>query len=347
MNSTYIIGEIGQNHNGSLGLAYQLIDMAVSPVVDECFGEQLVGISAVKFTKRDLKNEMTTTMYNQEYDSPHAFGRTYGEHRQALELTDEEHFALYKYAKSKGIDFIETICSESCLSLLELFRPDYIKIASRDLTNLPLIEAVANTRIPMILSTGMGGDYEIDKAYEIIRRFHNNLSILHCVSEYPLKYKNVNLRSIPYLKQRYGFPIGYSDHTIGVSIPVAAVAMGAEIIEKHITLDRTMKGTDQKGSLGPEGLNRLIRNIRLLEMSMGRCDNFINADVLGAKVKLERSVASKHSMEVGHIITKDDIHLLSPGTGTCWSERGLIIGKRLSRGIEANEIIRWDHIIEE
>ena len=176
-----------------------------------------------------------------------------------MELNDEQHFELYKYAKSKDLDFVETLCAIGCLSMIELFEPDYLKVASRDLTNLPLLNAMAETRIPMILSTGMGGEKEIDEALEIITKHHESVSILHCLSQYPTEYKNINLKSITYLQNRYsGFKIGYSDHSIGISIPIAAVAMGATIIEKHITLDRSMKGTDQAGSLAPDGMFRMV-----------------------------------------------------------------------------------------
>src|SRR5690606_16480283 len=139
------------------------------------------------------------------------------------------------------------------LKMLKIFIPDKLKVASRDLTNLPLLSALAETRIPIILSTGMSGKEELDKALELITRYHSSISILHCVSQYPTHPTNVNLKTISFLKKYYPqYPIGYSDHTIGISAPVAAVAMGAEIIEKHITIDRRLKGTDQAGSLGPD-----------------------------------------------------------------------------------------------
>ena len=157
---TYIIGEIGQNHNGSVDIAKLIVDLIARPVREETFGIDLKPINAVKLTKRDLKEELSVSQMNKPYDSPNSFGRTYGEHRAALELSDEEHFEVFKYAKSKGLDFVETLCAKGCLSLLKLFVPDYLKVASRDLTNLPLLEMLAETRIPIILSTGMAGKNE-------------------------------------------------------------------------------------------------------------------------------------------------------------------------------------------
>ena len=267
---TYIIGEIGQNHNGSVELAKVIIDLASREVKDELFGNVLKGMDAVKLTKRDLKQELAQSQMDRVYNSPHAFGTTYGEHRANLELSDEEHFEIYTYAKSKGLDFVETLCAIGCLSLLKYFIPDRLKVASRDLTNLPLLGALAETEIPIIISTGMAGKKELDDALNTISKYHNNISILHCVSQYPTEPQNVSLNTIRYLLNNYkDFVIGYSDHTVGISIPVAAVAIGAKIIEKHITLDRRMKGTDQGGSLGPDGVGRMVRDIRFLDQSQG------------------------------------------------------------------------------
>ena len=154
---TYIIGEIGQNHNGSVDIAKLIVDLVCRPVKEEVFGLDLKPINAVKLTKRDLNEELSASQMNRIYDTPNSFGRTYGEHRAVLELSDEEHLDVYKYAKEKGLDFVETLCANGCLSLLKLFTPDYLKVASRDLTNLPLLAAMAETKIPIILSTGMAG----------------------------------------------------------------------------------------------------------------------------------------------------------------------------------------------
>lgn len=339
-NNTYIIGEIGQNHNGSLDLAKLLIEMVSRPVHEDLFGLELPKMDAVKLTKRDLKAELSDSQMNKIYDNANSFGRTYGEHREFLELNDEEHFECFKHAKLHGFDFVETLCAIGCLSLLKLFTPDRLKVASRDLTNLPLLEALAETKIPIIVSTGMAGKKELDEALAVITKYHNEISILHCVSEYPTKPQNVNLNTIKYLQKHYSdYKIGFSDHTIGISTPVNAVAMGAEIIEKHITLDRRMKGTDQAGSLGPDGVNRMVRDIRVLEMSFGREEIYIEPAVMSAKVKLERSIATNKNLKAGDLITGEDLHLLSPGDGYKWSQLREVVGKSLISDIAANEII--------
>lgn len=344
--NTYIIGEIGQNHNGSVDIAKLIIDLASRKPVDELFGTDLPAMDAIKLTRRDLNEELTHSAMRRPYNSPNSFGRTYGEHRAFLELSDEEHFEVYKYAKAKGLEVVETLCATGCLSMLRLFQPDRLKVASRDLTNLPLLEAMAETKIPIILSTGMAGRQELDEALAVISRRHSNIAILHCLSQYPAEHKRINLLSIPYLLEHYGeYTIGYSDHSIGIMIPVAAVALGAKVIEKHITIDRNMKGTDQKGSLGPDGVRRMVRDIRVLEQSMGKKDLFIDESVTGARVKLERSLASRRHIEKGERIVETDLHLLSPGDGVKWRDMDLIVGKRAAEDIPKDEVI-YKHMVE-
>lgn len=148
MAKTYIIGEIGQNHNGSVDVAKLLVELVARPVHEDLFNMELPPMDAVKLTKRDLSEELSVSQMNRPYDSPNSFGKTYGEHRAFLELSDEDHFEVYRFAKSLGLDFVETLCAKGCLSLLKLFVPDRLKVASRDLTNLPLLAAMAETKIP-------------------------------------------------------------------------------------------------------------------------------------------------------------------------------------------------------
>ena len=340
MGHTYIIGEIGQNHNGSVDIAKLLVDLTARPVKEDLFNIDLKPMDAIKLTKRDLNEELSASQMAQSYNSPHSFGKTYGEHRAFLELSDEGHFEVYKHAKSKGLDFVETLCAIGTLSILKLFTPDRLKVASRDLTNLPLLKAMAETKIPIILSIGMGGKEELDSALDIITKYHSNISILHCTSEYPTHPLNMNLHSITYLKKHYPqYTIGFSDHSIGISAPSIAIGLGAEIIEKHITIDRRMKGTDQACSIGPDGLNRMVRDIRITEIGLGTEALTIPESVSAAKNKLERSIATNRTMKKGEIISENDIHLLSPGDGFKWSEKKLVIGKTLKNDIKSNEII--------
>lgn len=342
---TYIIGEIGQNHNGSVDIAKLLCELVCRPVREDGFDMDLKSMDAVKLTKRDLSEELTTTQMNRPYINKNSFGKTYGEHRAALELSNEEHYEIYKHAKSLGLDFVETFCAIGCLSLLKLFIPDYLKVASRDLTNLPLLEAMAETKIPLILSTGMAGKKELDDALDVITKYHSEISILHCVSQYPTHPENLNLNTIHYLKENYPqYKIGFSDHTIGISAPVVAVGMGAEVIEKHITIDRSMKGTDQIGSLGPDGVNRMVRDIRICEKWLGTKGLYIDKSVTSSKEKLERSIATMRDMKKGEVVTEYDLHMLSPGDGFKWSQLSEVVGKTLIEDVPRNEIIYPKHL---
>ena len=345
MSSTYIIGEIGQNHNGSVDLAKLICDLVARPIEEDLFNLNLEGMNAVKLTKRDLSQELSRSQMARLYNNENSFGKTYGEHRSYLEMTDEQHFEVYQHAKKLGLDFVETLCAPGCTSLLKLFTPDYLKVASRDLTNIPLLEVLGETKIPIIISTGMAGKKELDDALLILSKHHEEISILHCVSEYPTRPQNANLNTVKFLIDNYSkYTIGYSDHTIGISAPVAAVALGAKIIEKHITIDRRMKGTDQKGSLGPDGVNRMVRDIRLIEQSMGNEDIHISSSTGSAKEKLERSIASKVNINKGTKISEEMLHMLSPGSGFKWSERSEVIGKVAKQNIPEGEIIDSNYI---
>ena len=191
----YIIGEIGQNHNGSVDIAKMLIDVVSRPIIDKLFDKELKSMDAVKLTKRDLSQELSDSQMNKPYLTQNSFGKTYGEHRKFLELSNEQHHELFNYSKQKGFDFIETLCSIGCLSLLKVFTPDKLKVASRDLTNIPLLSALSETKIPIIISTGMAGRKELDVAVDLISKYHTKISILHCVSQYPTEYQNVNLKT--------------------------------------------------------------------------------------------------------------------------------------------------------
>jgi len=338
----YIIAEAGQNHNGDMLLAKQLIDMTAMPIMDKAFNRVLNPINAIKFTKRDLSEELTKDAWEKSYDSPNAFAPTYGEHREKLELSYEQHIELYHYAKEKKLDFIETLTSPKTVKLVEKINLKYIKVASRDLTHIPLLEEIGKTRIPVILSTGMGGEKEIDQALNIITKYHENIIILHCLSQYPADYKNLNLLSIPYLKEKYPYTIGYSDHSIGIVAPIMAMALGAEFIEKHITISHSLKGSDHKGALEPDGLWRMARDIRNFEMAFGDKTKKVHEAIKPFKEKLERSLCLNKKLEKGEIVKEKDFIMLSPGGGLSWSSYKKIIGKRANKEIEPMSLIKLE-----
>lgn len=337
---TYIIAEIGQNHNGDMHLAKKLIDVAAMPIFDFFTGQTLPGVDAVKFTKRDLAEELSEEAGNKPYNSPHAFGRTYLEHRQALELSIEQHVELEEYAHSKGLDFIETLCSPGCLPLHDRAKIDSIKIASRDVTNIPLLEDIGRLESRVIVSSGMCTLEELRNAVSILSTAPKEIWILHCISQYPAQYENINLRSIGFLQREFpDHRVGYSDHSIGIVVPAAAVAMGASIIEKHITLNRNMKGSDHAGATEPEGLWRVVRDIRNIEKAIGSDGKELCQDVLPVRDKLARSLALQTILKKGEVLEEQHLCMRSPGRGLSWEDRRKILGKRARTDIPANSLI--------
>ena len=341
----YIIAEAGQNHNGSMKLARQLIDMTAMPVMDKAFNTEFRGVNAIKFTKRDMTEELTRDAYDAPYDSENSYGATYGEHREKLELSYDEHVELFEHAHGKGLDFVETLTSPKTLALLDRIDVRYIKVASRDLTNIPLITEIARTKRPVILSTGMEGERELDRTLDIITGYHTDITILHCISQYPAQYHNLNLLSIPYMKERYpDFTIGYSDHSLGIVAPVVAFALGADVIEKHITVSHSLKGSDHKGALEPDGLWRMARDIRNMEQALGKREKRVPDDILPFRHKLERSLATRNPKRAGDTIEEADLVMLSPGGGLGWDDRNRILGRRLKADIPALTALEEDMV---
>ena len=207
---------------------------------------------------------------------------------------------------------------------------------------------MAETGLDVIVSTGMSDMYDLVEALNILDTGRNEVSILHCLSQYPAQYDRLNLLSIEDLKNRFGkaHKIGYSDHSLGNHIPLAAVAMGAEIIEKHVTLDRSMKGTDQAGSSEPQEMKELVHNIRTFEMSKGTLGIFKDKSTIEASKKLERSLAANQELYNGNIITEDEIHMLSPGDGLKWSDLDKVVGKTIRNDIPKNALIRLEDLVD-
>lgn len=327
----YIIAEIGQNHNGSVKLAKKLIDMAVS-----------CGASAVKFQKRDIPSELTREAFDKPYDNPNSFGKTYGEHRMFLELSEEQHLELKEYANAVGMVYFCTPCDVPSVELLERIGCPFYKVASRDLTNIPLLEKLAETGKPVIISTGMADLEDIDDALTALKGTPQSVIIMQCTSEYPCHLENVNLKAMETLRNKYKCIVGLSDHTSGVIVSAAAAVMGACIIEKHITLDRTMKGTDQPGSLEFSGLKKLVEYIRAIEIAAGDGEKMVNPATKSAKEKLARSITSSQFIPAGTVISEGMLCLKSPGTGLKWKEKDQVIGKKAVKDIDADVTISLD-----
>lgn len=337
---TYVIAEIGQNHNGDINIAKKLIDQLDRYTYDEHSGDRYNKCNGIKLTKRDLDEELSQDGMLIPYTGSNSFGPTYGEHREFLELSYDDHVELGNYIKSKGFEFVQTLCSVKTLKLLDMVEVDQIKVASRDLTNIPLIEALAKRPEPVILSTGMANENDLQTVIDIFDNSNKfNISILHCISQYPAEYSNLNLNSIHWLKEKYTNTIGYSDHSLGTHIPVAAVAMGADIIEKHVTLDTSMKGTDHKGSADMNTFHQMMHDIRSLEFSMGEWKMFMDKSVSAAKEKLERSLATNKDLDIGDSLRLEDLHMISPGSGYKWKDKDTFLNKMLNRPVPKNTLI--------
>lgn len=323
-----IAAEIGQNHNGEMGIAKKLIDMAA-----------LCGASAVKFQKRDVDSELSVELRSRPYENENSFGATYGEHRKFLELSWQQHQELQHYAQDKGILYLCTICDLVSLEqMMPLDLPAY-KVASRDITNWPLLAALAELRRPVVLSTGMAELEDVDKAVEIIRRRHDQVAILQCTSEYPCPPEHINLLGLRALRRRFGTLVGLSDHSPGIMPGVAAATLGACYVEKHITLSRAMRGTDHAGSLEMEGLRRLVGYIRQVEVALGSEDIGFKPWMTNAKAKLAKSLSCRRDLAAGEVLREEDLELRCPGTGVLWPQRERLLGKRAVRNIPRQTIL--------
>ena len=250
----YIIAEIGINHNGDIDLAKRLISVAVA-----------AGCDAVKFQKRTVDIVYTPEELAKPRESP--FGNTNGDLKRALEFGQEEYEDIDAYCKAVQIDWFASCWDEQSVDFIERFKPPCYKIASASLTDDNLLRHTRATGKPIILSTGMSTLEEIDHAVDVLGK--NDLILLHACSTYPAFYEELNLRAIPNLQKRYGVPVGYSGHETGIPSTVAAVVLGACCVERHITLDRAMWGSDHAASLEPNGITRVVRDIRLIEQSLG------------------------------------------------------------------------------
>ena len=277
-NPVYVIGEIGLNHNGDVDIAMRLIDVAAE-----------AGADAVKFQKRTPEIATPEHMRDTLRETPWGT-MTYLEYRYRVEFNAEQYAQIGAYATARGLDWFASPWDVPSVDLLEGLDVVAHKIASASVTDLELLERVSQTRKPVILSTGMSTLNEIDRAVEVLGT--ERLVLLHTTSTYPMPAEEANLRTIATLRDRYaGVPIGYSGHERGLQISLAAVALGARVIERHITLDRTMWGSDHAASLEPQGFEHLVRDIRILETALGDGVKRVFPGELAPKAKLRRVLA--------------------------------------------------------
>lgn len=324
----YLIAEAGVNHNGSLENAIKLMDVAV-----ECQAD------AVKFQKRTIRDIMTEAMYKQPYHSENALATTYGEHREMLELTEDDYRYLSDYAEKRGIQFLGSAWDPKSADFLESLDVPAFKIASADLTNLPLLDHVARKGRPMIVSTGMSTIEEVRDAVQTIRRHTVQLILLHCVSTYPCDDEKVNLRVMETLQQEFDCLVGYSGHERGVAISVGAATLGACVVERHFTLDRASPGPDHAASLEPDGLRRVVQYIRTIEGAMGTPEKYIHPEEIPIRHRLAKSLVAAVDVPQGTVITTEMIAAKSPGTGLSPRYREAVVDRIAGQAIPRDTLI--------
>ena len=330
----FVIAEIGHNHQGNLENAIKLIRAAAG-----------AGATAAKFQKRENKTLFTPELYNQKYNSENAFGETYGEHREALEFGVDEYKVCMAEAKNLGITFFATAFDFNSADFLSNLEVPAYKIASGDLQNLPLLRYVAKFRKPMIISTGGSNIDMIRSAVETIQSVHNQVAILQCTASYPAKYEHLNLKVITTLRDM--FPeniIGYSGHDNGIAMSLVAYTLGARIIEKHFTLNRTLKGTDHVFSLEPQGMQKMVRDLNRAAVAIGSGEKVIYEEEIAPIRKMGKMIVAARDLPSGHVITEVDIEFRSPASGLSPANAHRILGKILKSPVSQFQSISLSDI---
>ncbi|MDT2761857.1 N-acetylneuraminate synthase [Aerococcus urinaeequi] len=328
--SVFIIAEAGVNHNGSLELAKKLVDAAKD-----------AGADCVKFQTFVSKNIVSKNAVKAEYQKQ----QTEPEESQQgmlkkLELSFDEFVELNEYCKSKSIEFMSTAFDFDSIDFLDGLEMGTWKIPSGDITNLPYLIKIANLNKPVIVSTGMSTMEDIRSTIKALKENGaTELTVLHCTTEYPTPFEDVNLRAMNTIKEEFGVKVGYSDHTKGIEVPIAAVALGATVIEKHFTLDRNMEGPDHKASLEPNELKAMVDSIRHIELALG---NGMKQPAESEKKNMavaRKSIIASKDIKAGYIFTEENLTVKRPGDGISPMRWFDIIGKPAPRDFEEDELI--------
>lgn len=327
----FLVAEIGNNHQGDPAKAREMVQAAAE-----------AGADAVKFQKRDMNALFTQAGLSAPYGGPNSFGPTYGAHRQALELSPEVVADLKALAESLGLVFFasawDLVSARQLLDLgMELF-----KVCSADLVNIPLLRFLGERGLPVVLSTGMSLWPDIDAAVAELRRFHERIVLLHCNSSYPCPDELVGLPVLQALSRRYGLPVGYSGHETGLGPSVAAAVLGACLVERHFTLDRTQRGTDHLASLEPAAFAALRTMIRQAEAAMRLTEKQICPAEQASAAKLRKSIVFTRDLPAGHVLSPADVTLKCPGDGLSPAHWDEVLGARLTRGVACEEPVAWN-----
>ena len=337
MNKTLIIAEAGVNHNGDIHIAKQLIDAAAA-----------AGVDYVKFQTFVAKNLVSEAAKKAEYQIENTGEKEESQYEmlKKLELSKEDHDELIAYCKQQGVKFLSTAFDLESVDLLNDLGIDLFKIPSGEITNKPYLEKLASKRKPIILSTGMANKKEIQDAVDVLINagvMKANMQILHCNTEYPTPMQDVNLLAMLDIKNTFDVQVGYSDHTLGIEVPIAAVALGAVVIEKHFTLDRTMDGPDHRASLEPDELKAMVIGIRNIEKAIS--GSGVKEPSESEKKNMivgRKSIHTSKELSAGHIISPEDLILLRPGDGISGIEWDKVINGKIKRNIPSQYKLNWD-----
>lgn len=311
-----VIAEIGGNHGGDLDLAKVMVDAAAGA------GAKFVKFQTYLAERLISPNEPACAEFEREM------------------LSFDEFHELSEHCRLKGIVFLSTPFDEESADFLDKLGVPAFKIASGDITHVPLLQHVAGKQKPILLSTGASTWAEMDTVVRIIRNdFNVELVLLHCIAAYPTPDNEANLRIIPEMAARYGLPVGFSDHTIGIDVALGAVALGACVIEKHFTVDQTLPGGDNDISILPDELARLIEGSRRISTARGLVKRQLTSSEVELRPLIRRSLVAKHDLNPGHVISEDDVLVIRPGTGTPPSEIDNVVGRVVKQSVRAFEML--------
>jgi N-acetylneuraminate synthase/N,N'-diacetyllegionaminate synthase len=333
---TFIVAEIGVNHNGSLRMAKKLIDVAKN-----------VGADAVKFqafkAERIVTKYAEKASYQKETTDPQ---KSQYDMLKKLELEDEEIKELHTCANKRNIIFLSSAFDDESVDLLDSLDVPAFKVASGEVTNFPLLRHMAEKKRPIILSTGLSSLDEIKEALEVFEeKGLEDIVLLHCVTSYPAKAEEANLKVMDLLKRKFGFPVGFSDHTLGIAVPMAAVALGAVLIEKHFTMDKKLPGPDHRVSLEPDEFKQMVMGIKDVEQALGDGVKQLTLQEQEIRKAARRSIVAKIRIRKGTVIREDMLDFKRPGIGLEPKNLRKVIGKEAKKDIEADELITFEKLL--
>ena len=327
--SVYIIAEAGVNHNGSFLLACKLVDAA-----------KAAGVDCIKFQTFKSKNLVSHNAQKAEYQKGTTGDGSQVDMLKKLELSYDDFLKLKEYCDEVGITFLSTPFDFDSIEFLNSIDMPFWKIPSGEITNLPYLIALAKTGKPVVMSTGMCEMIEIEAAIKVLQENGTKeIKLLHCNTEYPTPFEDVNLKAMQTMREAFNFEVGYSDHTKGIEVPIAAVALGATVIEKHFTLDRNMEGPDHKASLEPDELTAMVKSIRHIEKALGSGDKKPSPSEKKNIAVARKSIVANRAIKIGEELTEESITIKRPGSGISPMRWFDVIGTKAIRDFQKDELI--------